>query len=541
MSDTSTVSVDRGVFVPALVVIVATCVLLGGLVVGGHEEAGAQVINTMREHTTGELGWIYLWFAVGALGVLCFCVVTRYGSVKFGGPDEKPEFSTMSWIGMLFCAGVGSSLLYWGCIEWAVYYASPPTVENMAPMSPRAAEWAATYGPFHWGIVGWAIYCLPTLPIAYAIFNRKKHVLRLSEACRGVLGRTVDGPVGKVIDVFFIFGLVGGVGTTLGLGTPLIAEMLHNMFGVAKGLQLEVGIILVWAAMFSTSVFLGLKKGIKVFSNINVYLALGIAGFFLIFGPTSFILNTFTHSMGLMLNNFFSMCLSTSPVVGPETGNTFPQSWTIFYWAWWVAYAPFMGLFVARISRGRTVRELVIAELLAGSAGCWLFFAVIGNTSMHMELTGTANIVQTLNDAGAPAAIVKTVTSMPLGGLLLFMYMILAMIFLTTLLDSAAYTVAATASKIVDKNHEPARWHRVLWAILLAAVPLALLGFGALDILKTLSIVAALPVVPILIITTVSFFKWVREDSPEIMSSSVTSRERGRQQQLAGEETDNGH
>jgi BCCT family betaine/carnitine transporter len=331
------------------------------------------------------------------------------------------------------------------------------------------------------------------------------------------------------------------VGTTIGLGTPLIAEMLHTLFGVAKGLQLEVGIILVWAAMFSTSVFLGLRKGIKVLSNINVYLAFGIAGFFLVFGPTSFILNTFTHSMGLMLNNFFSMSLSTSPVVGPETGNTFPQSWTIFYWAWWVAYAPFMGLFVARISRGRTVRELVLAELLGGSTGCWLFFAVIGNTSMHMELTGAANIVQTLDDVGAPAAIVKTLTSMPLGGPLLFMYMILAMIFLATLLDSAAYTVAATASKIVDKSHEPARWHRMLWAILLAAVPLALLGFGALNILKTLSIVAALPVVPILIITTVSFFKWVREDSPEIMSSSAASRENRRQKQLTGEESDNGH
>ncbi len=306
-----------------------------------------------------------LWFAFG-----------KYGSVRFGGQDAEPEFRTLSWIAMLFCAGIGTSLLYWATIEWVYYYQAPPF--GIEAESAEAADWAAMYGLFHWGPMAWALYCIPALPIAYAFHNRKIPFLRISQACRGVIGDRADGPLGKLIDVLFIFGLVGGTGTSLGLGTPILSESISTLTGIERTFALDAFVIVIWTAIFGTTVYLGMEKGIKRLADANVYLGFFLLAFVLVFGPTVFILDTFTNSLGLLATNFLKMSFYTDPV----GASGFPQTWTVFYWAWWIAYAPFMGLFVARISRGRTIRQVVAANLVWGSLGCWLFFATFGNTAL---------------------------------------------------------------------------------------------------------------------------------------------------------------
>jgi BCCT family betaine/carnitine transporter len=345
MPEMRSAPIDKAVFWPALVIVLSAIV---PLIL--YPEASAEILGSVLDFIKHQLGFLFLWFTFGVFCVLLWFAFGRYGSVRFGGPDARPEFGRLSWIGMLFCAGIGTSLLYWATIEWVYYYQAPPF--GIEAGTAEAAEWGAMYGLFHWGPLAWALYCIPALPIAYAFHNRKIPFLRISQACRGVIGDRADGWLGKLIDVLFIFGLIGGTGTSLGLGTPILSESISILTGIERSFALDAFVIVVWTAIFGTTVYLGMEKGIKRLADANVYLGFFLLAFVLIFGPTIFILDIFTNSLGLLATNFVRMSLYTDPV----GGSGFPQTWTVFYWAWWIAYAPFMGLFVARISRGRTIR-----------------------------------------------------------------------------------------------------------------------------------------------------------------------------------------
>lgn len=475
------------------------------------------VFSMILSFITGKFGWLYLWGTVALFLLLGWLAFGKYGNIKFGDADEKPEYSLISYLAMFFTAGIGVGLMYWGPIEWAYNYISPPF--GMDPLSVEAGDWANAYPMFHWGFTAWAIYCLPALPLAYAFHVRKESTLRISNACRGVIGKHADGTLGKIIDVCFMFGLVGAVGTSLGLGSPLVAEGVAHLFSIERTLNLDIIIVLCWTALFGTSVFLGLNKGIKRLSTVNTYLFLGLSLFVIIFGPTFFILSAFTDSVGIILQNFIRMSFYTDAI--GQSG--FPQGWTIFYWAWWVAYAPFMGVFVAKISKGRTMKQVILAQCIGGTLGTWMSFAILGNTALYFELNQIVPVVDILNESGAPAAIVSIMTALPLGTTVLVVFLVLAFIFLATTIDSSAYALASVASKELHPDQEPARWHRFFWAILLATVAITLLYVGGLNTLQTLAIITSFPVVFILIIMAVSFLKWLKED--EIKNRNKTNNE----------------
>ena len=522
--------IDKVIFWTALIVIACFSV---PLVLFPAE--GKALLNTALSWATKTLGWAYLWFTIGTFGILVYFALGKYGSVRFGGPDARPEFSLPSWIAMLFCAGIGASVMYWGTIEWAYYYSGPPF--GIEPESKEATEWAAMYGLFHWGFTAWAVYCIPTLPLAYLYWNRKKSVLRLSAACEGVIGPDhAKGLLGKIIDVLFMFGLIGGVGTSIGLGTPMLSAGLAELFGIERSFQLDVIVIAIWGAIFGFSVYSGLEKGIKVLSDINLYLIIFVLSFTFLFGPTIFILDSFTNSVGLLVQNFVEMSFYVDPVAKGQNfiaaagegksyvdaGGTFPEWWTIFYWAWWIAYAPFMGLFVARISRGRTIRELITVEIIGGSLGCWVFFAILGNTGMFFQMDGTLDMSQMVSDGLAPEAIVAVIVAVgdrviPFGVPLLIVFVVLAFIFGATTMDSSAYTLSTVATEDSGEATEPARWHRFFWAFALAAVSLSLMFAGGDDSLKALqaaSVVVALPLMVVLALMVFSLMKWLKEDYP---------------------------
>ncbi|MDE2792214.1 MAG: BCCT family transporter [Paracoccaceae bacterium] len=327
------------------------------------------------------------------------------------------------------------------------------------------------------------------------------------------------------------------MGTGIGLGTLMLSAGLAELFGLERAFWLDVVVIMIWGAIFGFSVYSGLEKGIKVLSDINLWLIAFILAFTFLFGPTIFILDTFTNSIGLLIQNFVEMSFYVDPITKADnfitaagegksyvdSGGTFPEWWTIFYWAWWIAYAPFMGLFVAWISRGRTIRELIAAEIVGGSLGCWIFFAILGNTSMFFQLEGTLDLSQMVSDGLAPEAIVATVVAvgdrvLPLGVPLLAVFVVLAFIFGATTMDSSAYTLSSVATEEQGEVVEPARWHRFFWAIMLAVVSLSLMFAGGKDSLKALqsaSVVVALPLMVVLVLMTLSFMRWLKEDFPD--------------------------
>jgi BCCT family betaine/carnitine transporter len=502
MTPTKSAPIDKQVFWPALIVVVAAIVPLVAF-----PDQSAAVLNRVMSFITHSFGFLFLWFTAAALGVLLWFAFGKYGAVRFGGEDAEPEFRTLSWIAMLFCAGIGTSLLYWATIEWVYYYQAPPF--GLEAGSAEAADWAAMYGLFHWGPLAWALYCVPALPIAYAFHNRKIPFLRISQACRGVIGDRADGAVGKIIDVLFIFGLVGGTGTSLGLGTPILSESISSLLHIERTFALDAFVIVIWTAIFGTTVYLGMEKGIKRLADANVYLGFSLLAFVLVFGPTVFILDTFTNSLGLLVTNFVKMSFYTDPV----GASGFPQRWTVFYWAWWIAYAPFMGLFVARISRGRTIREVVGANLVWGSLGCWLFFATFGNTALHDQLKGTVPVISIMNEVSPQAAIVAVVNALPLGTFVLVLFVAMAFIYSATTLQASAYTIASVASRgLVAGESEPLRWNRLFWAIALGGMAVALMYLGGLRPLQTASLIVALPLIFVITLSVWSLLRWLKED-----------------------------
>lgn len=502
------VKIDPVVFWSSLGVIVFATL---ALVI--FRDTAEPVLNTMLTGITYNLDWAFQFLTFGLFILLMYLVFSKYGKVRLG--DEPPEFSTFSWGAMLFCAGMGTSIMFWSMMEPMYYYMGPPF--GYEPNSSQAAEWAVTYGLFHWGISAWSLYALPTVTIAYSFFVKKNHSLKISSACRGILGKHADGWLGKIIDILVIWSLVGGLGTSLGLGVPMVSAVIGEIFGVAQSLTLSIIIIAVWVVIYSASAYVGLYKGIRKLSDWNVYLALGLAVFVLLAGPTLFILSNFTNSFGLMLQNFAFMSFSTDPI----NQGGFPQSWTVFYWAWFAATAPFIGLFVARISRGRTIRELITHILLWGSVGSWLYFGIFGGYSLNLQLSGALDVLGVMNENGDPAAIVEILKSLPLSFLVLPFFAVLGFIFLATSLDSATYILASITTKELSAGQEPARWNRMLWGMVLAALAISLLLIGGLNVIQTSSVIVSVPVILLYGLLTASLLKWLKEDYPEQMGKGA--------------------
>ncbi len=343
-------------------------------------ESGGEVLLELYGLISSHFAFLYLFAGVATLLLLVWLAMGRYGKVRLASGDEQPEFSTLSWVAMLFCAGVGAGLMFWAPIEWAYYIDAPPF--GLEPGSNSAAAWASTYGIFHWGPTAWAFYCLPTIAIAYPYYVKKVPYLRLSTSCHYFLAGKEDSGAARVIDWLFMIGLLGGAGTSLGFSTPMIAAAVGRVTGWEADFGLEFGVVAISVVIFGTSVWFGLKKGIKRLSDINMWLAFVLLAFVLVVGPTIFLLNTSMNSIGLMTQNFIRMNTWTDVF----TNSGFVKNWTIFYWAWWIAYGPFVGLFVTRISRGRTIKQVIFGMLVYGSLGrcpvlydAWKFWALPGN------------------------------------------------------------------------------------------------------------------------------------------------------------------
>ncbi len=501
-------NVDMPVLIISLIVV--------GLVVfylASYPEQGTAVANQLFTGITANLGSGFLWFGFLSLISVLVLANTKFGEIRLG--KEKPEYSTMSWISMMICAGIGSATVYWAFNEWSFYYDKPPF--GMLSRSGEAAEWAITYNMFHWGFTAWALYALTSLPVAYAYYVRKSGGLKLSSICEGVFGeKLARGPLGKLVDIVFIFGAIGGLGITLGLSIPLVSGGLSEITGMADTFKLQVMVVLGISIIYSFSSYIGLSKGMKLISDFNIYLVGAFLMFVLVTGPTKFIIGNTTNSLGLMLQNYIKMSLWTDPV--NQSG--FPESWTIFYWAYWLTYTPFMGLFVTKISRGRRIKEVIYNMLFAGSAGTFAFFGILGNYSLHAQISGKVDAYAHMSKAvGASMAIMKT---MPMSTVMIVVFIVVTTLFLSTTLDSAAFTLASTTTKNLERGGDPSPFLRLFWCVVLSLVPLVMMFIGApLKTIQTSALVVTVPLVAILICMIFMFFKWMMLDFGEKEVSEI--------------------
>lgn len=493
---------DRGLFAATVVVILVACIpaILA-------RDAAAAAINQAYEFITANFGIAYLLYGIGTLGFLVWLAAGRYGNVVLGTKGDPVEFRTPTWVAMLFCAGVGAGLLYWAVIEWTYYIQAPPF--GLEPRSASATEWAASYGLFHWGITGWALFCLPAIAIAYPYYARRIPYLRLSTACTAFLPGGVNSPRGRFIDFLYMLNLIGGTGTSLGLSTPMIAASFAAMTGLEHDFVLEIAMVLFCIAIFGTSAWIGLYGGFRRLADLNMLVAFTLLFFVLAVGPTMFTLKMGLNSVGLVLQNFLRLNTWTDPI-----GNTgFVESWTVFYWAWWIAYGPFVGIFVTRISRGRTIRQVITGMLVFGSVGASLFFIIFGNYALHLELTEALSVTGIIRESGEATAIAAVFETLPFGKLALGAFFLVSVIFLATTYDSASYTLASVSTRRLEAGENPARWNRVFWACAIGVLPITLMFVdGGLRVILSATIVVSLPLIVVGVLMAVSLVKLLRED-----------------------------
>ncbi len=493
---------DKQILIPATLVLIGiiVCSIL-------FPEASEQVLKStyaVFAHTTGT--W-YLWATLLMIILSGYFMFSRYGEIKFGEADEKPEFNNYSWIAMMFCSGVAGAVMFWSIVEPLYNLAFPPMFAE--PLSRESYEWAMSYVLLHWGPVTWPWYMVTALPICYMFYNRKKPVLRISTAAEPFLGERVNGGMGKAIEIFFIIGLMFSNAAVMGVSVPIVNHALASTLGIEPSFKLEMIILAVSAVIFTASVTAGLKKGIKLLSDANVIIALGMVAFCFVTGPTVFIVDNFTSSFGHMLNNFMGMIFWTDPY----TKGSFPQDWTIFYALWMASYGPFMGLFIARISRGRTVRQVIAMGLAGGIAGSYMIHAVFGGYTMYAQLNGIVDAVGVLNASGGPAALVSVLKTLPASTAVLIGYCLFSTIFLATSVDSCAYVISCAATTRLKLGSEPTCGHRFYWALVQAALAVAAITLGGLAPVKIFAnFSGALMLVPIVFVV-ISWFKMIREDN----------------------------
>ncbi|ABO49111.1 choline/carnitine/betaine transporter [Desulforamulus reducens MI-1] len=496
MSEQKKLKIDHIIFWPPLLLISIVCALIIKDPVRANE-----ISNKALTWTTDKLGWAFEWYVVILFVISMYLIFGKYKDKKFG--EGEPDFKTSTWLGMIFTSTSSAALIYWATIEWYYYMQTPPF--GAEPFSVEAAQWGSAYGMYHWGLIPSAMYVVVGTAIGYNFFVKKRNVVKPSSVC-GILGKHKDGLTGKVIDILYIIGMVAGVGTSLGLGTPLVAELLSKIFGIEHTLSLDGWILVAWIALFSTSVYLGLQKGIKVLSDIRVYLAFGVIIFVAVFGPTSYILNGFTDALGTMLQNIVRMSLYTDPY--GKSG--FPQGWTIFYWAWFLNCVLTYSIYLVRISKGRTVREFAAAVLGAIVLGEMVFFAVFTNYAMFAHYEGLVDLAKIMEQSGAARAIVEIWATLPLSIVLLPVLLIYSFVSTATFINGVAYTLAMVTTKEITENDEPSRLNRVVWALLLGSLAISLLMLGGLKPLQTASVLGGLPMMIVCIIIPISFFKEVK-------------------------------
>ncbi|MFC0523973.1 BCCT family transporter [Pontibacillus salicampi] len=465
-------------------------------------------LNTVTTKVQGFLvekfGWFYLLSATGFLVFAIFLIFSKYGNIKLGKDGDEPEYPYITWFAMLFSAGMGIGLIFWGAAEPLAHFHNPP---NAPAETPAAASESLRYSFFHWGLHPWGIYAVIALALAYFQFRKESPGL-ISSILTPLLGeKRTSGPIGTLVDFIAVFATIFGVATSLGFGAKQIAGGVSYLFeGLEDTFTLQIIIILIVTFLYMLSAQTGLNKGIKYLSNTNIVLAILLMLFLLFAGPTNFIMDLFTTTFGSYLQNLPSMSFKLSPF----EQNSWTQDWTIFYWAWWIAWAPFVGTFIARVSKGRTVREFILGVLLVPTIFGALWFSVFGGTAMNLEFFDGANLQSIVEANGNEVALFSVLDRVPLGGIMSIIAILLISTFFITSADSATFVLGMQTT---NGDLHPSNQVKFIWGIVQSSAAAILLWQGGLGALQTASIIAAFPFTFIMILMVFSLLKAFQEEA----------------------------
>ncbi|WP_174614198.1 BCCT family transporter [Virgibacillus ihumii] len=479
-----------------------SAIIVGLLVIIGAfmPERFGKVAQTLFDFTTVNFGWFYLLAVFIIILFLIGLSVSKYGKTRLGPSDSCPEYPFFTWIGMLFSAGFGVSLVFWSVAEPMSHFFVTP-FPGIEPQSEEAARVAMGYSFFHWGISQWAVFAIAGLAIAFIQFRKKGSGL-ISVAIKPAIGK--NRGVANAINILAVIATVMGVATTVGLSFIQLNGGLSSVFNIPNNIGVQLIIALIMLVCYLVSSGTGLDKGIKWLSNLNLGLALLIMLIVFLLGPTVFILNSFVLGIGDYITNFVQYSLRLTPY----TSGDWVYQWTIFYWAWAIAWSPFVGAFVARVSRGRTIREFVAGVMVVPPAIACVWIAVFGGTALYSDLNNGTQIAEAVNE-DVTVALFEALGVVPFTDILSIISILLIFTFMVTSADSATYILGTMTSK---GSLNPALITKIIWGVLITAIALVLLFTGGLNALQTASLTAALPFTVILLIMIISIWKSIKAE-----------------------------
>jgi choline/glycine/proline betaine transport protein len=500
-------------------------------------------ISTLNSTVVSSIGWYYVLIVTAFVAFGIVVAVSRMGNIKLGKDDDEPEYSVFSWFAMLFAAGMGIGLVFWGAAEPLTFFSENGAPPNAAGLEdPARAERALGQTFLHWGLHAWGIYVVVGLAVAYAV-HRRGRPISIRWALEPILGRRTDTWIGDVIDIIALVGTLFGIATSLGFGVNQIAAGLDHLGVLPNSTTVQVIIVIAVTALATLSAASGVDKGIKILSNLNMALAALLLVAVLILGPTLFLLRDLVSNVGYYLQNFLQLSFQTLPFRGEE-GATWISGWTTFYWGWWISWSPFVGVFIARISKGRTVREFITGVLLVPTALTFVWFTVMGGTALYRSIFDGVDFTGGTGSIDPNTALFDTLQTLPAGALLSGIAIILVSIFFITSADSGAFVMDMIAHK-GDPN--PPRLTRIFWASASGVIAAALIWVSSLSgdedasgmtALQSLALLSALPFSIIMIGMCVSLWRSLAREVKVIERLELRLRQREFMERYSGTLTD---
>lgn len=477
-----------------LCVIIALCVLFFL-----SPEQSNEVLSKVRFFFGDTLGTYYLVIGLFIFSTSIYLACSKYGDIVLGDKGEKPKYPFFAWGAMMFTCGLAADILFYSFSEW-VLYASDPHIKEMGTIQ----DWAGVYPLFHWSFIPWAFYLVLAVAFGFMLHVRKRSRQKYSEACRPLLGKHTDGFAGRFIDLLAVFALLAGTATTFSVATPLMAEIIGHLFNIELSRTIiNIFILLVTCFVYTYSLLKGFK-GISLLANICFYMFLVLLAYVLFLcGETRYIIETGVSSLGRMVQNFIELSTFTDPL----RKTSFPQNWTIYYWAYWMVWCVAAPFFIGNISRGRTIRQTIIGGYIFGVGSTLISFIILGNYSMGMQMAGTADfIAQYAKDGDLYSMVVAIINTMPFSNIIMFLILLTMIAFYATSFDSIAYTASCYSYHTLDTNKQPHKLIQLMWCLLLIMLPIALLfAESSMSNLQSVSIVAAFPIGVVIVLITLSF------------------------------------
>lgn len=459
------------------------------------------IISKVRYFFGDTVGIYYLIIGVAVLIVSIYLVISKYGDVVLGEPNEKPKYSFFVWGSMVFTCGLAADILFYSFAEW-VMYATNPHIEELGSV----AEWAGVFPLFHWSFIPWAFYLVLAVAFGFMLHVNKRNRQRYSEACRPIIGKHADGILGRIIDLFALFALLAGTATTFSVATPLLAAIIVKLFGITISRTVVTIIILVITCAVYTYAVLHGFKGISFLAKLCIYLFFGLLLIVLLIGGQGkFIVENGFQSFGKMLQYFIEL----STFADPGRTSNFPQDWTIYYWAYWMVWSIAAPFFIGNISRGRTIKQTILGGYVFGVGSTIVSFIVLGNYSLGLQVSGKTDFIsQYVAEGDLYELILSIIDTMPMSNMILVITVLCMIAFYATSFDSIAYTAACYSYKKLGENEHPHRLIELLWCVLLIVLPIALaFSESSMNNIQSISIISAFPIGIIMIVMIISFFK----------------------------------